>query len=187
MNILKESLNKAQPLSRLWPSRGHEQAWVKAQIRTKLVFAPKSVQKLVLVPPLFLYVTFLSLVHFISYQNQTGHFDPQSDELCWITLLGAKHLLVENLQLTPLHKGNGKKNLSFCHKVITNSTKFKPLTTGITPTSNANLCHVTCYTHHLWEQLTLLQIVKHLSLGILSSYTNTRKSTSHYNIMITIR
>jgi hypothetical protein len=53
MNIHEESLNEAQPLSRLWPSRGHEQAWVKAQIGTKLVFAPKSVQKLVWVLIIF--------------------------------------------------------------------------------------------------------------------------------------
>lgn len=68
-----------------------------------------------------MYVTFLSLVHFIPYQAQTGHFDPQSDELCWITLLGAKHLLVENLQLTPLYKGDEKKKLKLLsqrhHKV----------------------------------------------------------------------
>jgi hypothetical protein len=51
MNILEESLNKAQPLSRLWPSWGHEQ--VKAQIGTKLAFAPKSVRKPLWLPNFF--------------------------------------------------------------------------------------------------------------------------------------
>jgi hypothetical protein len=60
MFTFEKNLKKTQASFGLWPSRGHEWAQLKHKLGTKLVFAPKLVQKPIWVP-LFSFKIFVSL------------------------------------------------------------------------------------------------------------------------------